>query len=393
MFRRKFVALAAVLVVASGYAGLGVQATPAAAGSAAGSAGAEELGGATAEERAAMERQVPLVAAANLVQDAVEEVGAAHYSGIVLREAHVDVYWKGAVSPLLSEVVERASAPVRIHPAAYSIVELRAASAKIEAAWPGDPDDLYGIRMIPDGSGLEVSSPANRRVAVPNVGVPITLVDEGRFVAASRRDDFVPWSGGAQIYNGNRGNSCTSGFGVINPAGAQYILTASHCAGNINGESFYNGTGSRFIGHMGPRHHTHDIALIPTNRVSNTVYTGSEHGGPLARVIRRENVFVGQYVCQSGYMMARQNGGARCNIEVTRFRTTADRQVEARQRSGLRGAFAGDSGGPVYSICCNGLLGLGTLTHVNIDYPSFIRFQDLATARRDFGGIEPISYG
>ncbi|MBB6567726.1 hypothetical protein HPO96_05405 [Kribbella sandramycini] len=383
--RRKPVALAALLAAAA-VASLG--AGPALAGERREAAVVNDAS-VSVSEMDAMERQRPLVAAANIVERYVEAQGLTQYAGIVLRDAHVDVYWKGVVPAAVRAVLRQAAetAPVQVHRAAYSNAELRAAARKLEAGWQGDRADLYAIKLIPGGAGLEIATPANRRTSIPDVGVPVTYVAGGPVEKLSRKDDNVPWAGGAQIYNGSRGGSCSSGFGVVNSSGSQYILTAEHC-GEHN-DSYYNGTGRRFIGYLAVRHVDHDIALIPTSRVSNTIYSGGVNSNDRRRVVGWDNVFINQLVCHSGWPMARERGGPLCNIKVERFRQDAGEEIEARQMGGITAAYSGDSGGPVYSLCCGGVNALGVVTGTVRGADHILIFQDFITARRDFGNIVP----
>ncbi|MEH1026733.1 hypothetical protein ACWD6L_27395 [Micromonospora profundi] len=346
-----------------------------------------------------MRRQHPLVEAAKAIRIEVERRGyASQYASIVLRDTdHVDLYWKGAVPAAVRRVVNKASetAPVQVHSAAYSIAELRNASRQIEANWRGEPEDLYAIKAQPDGSGLIVSAAASatadRAASLPDVGVSLTIVDEGPIKQTiDRGTDIPPWAGGARIVNAYRGNgSCTSGFGVRNSAGAQYILTAAHCG--IPGDRFQSGTGA-LIGYMGPWQHVHDVALVPTSRADAYIYSGCYNCGDSRPVGRWEHTFVGEYLCQSGQATARDTGDELCDLIVRGFHTDGRGAVEAQQRSGLQGSRPGDSGGPVYSIHENQAIAKGTTIGVGVNRPSLMIFQDFATAFEDFGGIVPVTF-
>jgi hypothetical protein len=122
---------------------------------------AVEPGRATSDVEGRMERQRPLVAAADIVQGEIRRRGYPQFAGLVLRESHVDLWWKGEVPAALDRIVDRASktAPVLVRPAAYSISEMQSAARQIEVRWVGDRDELQAIKMQPDGSGLIVSVP------------------------------------------------------------------------------------------------------------------------------------------------------------------------------------------------------------------------------------------
>lgn len=391
-------------------ASLTAAANPAAAGKGADN-GPADLPGVSAADTENMIRQQPLVAAADIVREEVERRGLiAQYAGIVLRDSHVDLYWKGKTPAALRRAVDVASrtAPVRIHSAAYSIVELRLASQLIEERWTGGRENLHAIKLQPDGSGLIVSAPPSsaRQNRLADVGVPITMVNEGPTVRSSPSDDAArapqpkearapqpkamaapsrladtpPWAGGAVI-SGPTGN-CTAGFGVRNSAGAVYIVTAAHCG--YPEQEFYNGLRNRFIGRMGPYQQTLDIALIPTSTVLSQIYVGTTTDFRLMPVNGWGHTYVGEYLCQSGYYSAQATGGHVCNLKVTHFRTTVDEMVEARHQGGLIASRSGDSGAPVYSICANRVCAKGVDSGHQMYDESILAFQDFATVNRVF---------
>lgn len=404
--RRRPVAAAVALSAATLSAALAVVMTPAAASQ----VHDEGTGAVTAAEntRSAdrtavpaaklMQAQRPLVEAANTIRDEVERRGyAAHYAGVVLRGTEgVDVYWKGAVPVPLRQVVDQASrtTDVRVRSAAYSTAELRSASARIEANWPGDRADLYGIMAEPDSSGLIVSASASvtagRAAWLRDFGVPVKVVDEGPTVPiANRGNDTHPWSGGARI-KVNENWLCTSGFGVRNPAGARYLLTAAHC-GRI--DSVVKAGNDSFIGNVRQAHYTHDVALVATSNVYPYIYSGCYNCPDSRSVLGWGHTFLGEYLCHSGHITAIDRADELCDFVVTGFRTDSYGLVEATQRQGIQAVRGGDSGAPVYSICCDnsgGVTAKGIATESIPGKPAAFLFQDFATAHQDFGGIVPV---
>jgi hypothetical protein len=348
---------------------------------------AVEPGRATSDVEGRMERQRPLVAAADIVQGEIRRRGYPQFAGLVLRESHVDLWWKGEVPAALDRIVDRASktAPVLVRPAAYSISEMQSAARQIEVRWVGDRDELQAIKMQPDGSGLIVSVPeaatTNRRAALPDVGVAVTVIGEAPVTPMSRENDWAPWVGGSRIFNSNGGYSCSSGFGVRNPStNAQYVMTAAHCADF--GNRIQSG-GGLFIGNVALRHTAHDLALVPTSGVLGMVYRGGPNSDLIHNVHGWGDTYVGEYLCQSGMQTARNVGAPTCDIVVSAFQAGSGGFVEARQLQGRTAGYPGDSGGPVYSsdgrggIIAKGIISGG-------DNSARLVFQDFRTAVDDF---------
>jgi hypothetical protein len=339
-----------------------------------------------------IERQRPLVAAASAVRWEIERRDYDGYAGISLGESDVDLWWKGPLPAAMRRVVVQASrsAPVRVRPAAYSMAELRAAAGHVRANWPAGGDELQAIKMKADGSGLIVSvPPAARRgaavptTAVPQIGVPVTVIGEAGLEQTSRDDDRAPWKGGATIVNATRGSVCTSGFGVRNGT-ANYILTAGHCA--QVGDRFQDAKGE-FIGNVGPRHQDHDVELVPTSSVDGYVYIGGRNDNVVAPVEGWGWTFVGEYLCQSGVSTSGELGRPVCNLKVLFYYADREDLVEAEQAEGQIAVRSGDSGGPIYSVAASGkLVAKGTSTR---GAGARLGFQDYGTAWRDFGGITP----
>ncbi len=195
-------------------------------------------------------------------------------------------------------------------------------------------------------------------------------------------DAAAPWPGGARTWNRTQNTICTSGFGVRNSAGARFILTAAHCADA--GNRIDDGVGEN-IGYVGSVRADHDIELVPTSSVANTIYVGGGTSNTVTPVVGWGHVFVGQLLCQSGVTSSQATGGPICNLKVTAFLTSQD-LVEATQTGGQDSARGGDSGGPVYSAGSGGVVANGTSTWTA--GPRF-GFQDFATANADFGVYTP----
>jgi hypothetical protein len=339
--------------------------------------------GLSAADQDRMHRQRPLVSAAAQIRWEIERHRHPGYAGLTLAGGHVALWWKGPVPAAMATVVARASgiAPIRLHAAAYSLAELRAAAARIRAGRTGAA--VHSIKLVPDGSGLIAGvRPADRTAAVATlatVGVPVTVVAEEPLRPVSRDDDSAPWKGGATIVNTNQSTACTAGFGVRS-GGTSYLLTAAHCG--QSGHRIQDARGE-FIGNVGPRHQDHDVALVPTGSVDGLVYVGGPADNATTAVEGWGWTFVGEYLCQSGVTSSRQVGGPVCNLKVLFFYADREDLVEAEQTNGQTAARPGDSGGPVYSVSGSGrLVAKGTTTRVA---GARLGFQDFGTAWRDFG--------
>lgn len=382
--------LIVALVAIAGANVLGVApATPARAGPAGGqpSAGGGVLG-APPRVLDRMRAQVPLVSAATALQTAVERGAPGGYAGIGLTDGHVTLWWKGALPAPVAKAVKAAQAvaPVTVAPARYSRTELRQAARTVRTGIGADrPDAPYAVKLATDGSGLEVSvDTAVSAPTVPEVDVPTRIVREAPLKPRSRDDDTPLWRGGTIMWT-DTGAGCTAGFGVRDPSGARYILTAAHCG--PTGGQWRDGEGE-LIGAMGARHQPHDVGLIPTAEAGDTMYAGGLDDEHQLVVSGWTEVFPGQLLCQSGRTMAWITGGPMCNIEVKFHYTDEEDLVEATQLDDLEVAYSGDSGGPVYALGANGtILAAGTVTRSG---GAGLGFQDFATARADFG-IEPLT--
>ncbi|MFD9797147.1 hypothetical protein ACFWXK_40135 [Streptomyces sp. NPDC059070] len=341
-----------------------------------------------------MNRQRPLVAAADKIRWQVERGSNAGFAGIGLERDQVVLWWKGEIPGKVKGAIDEArrTAPVRVADARYSLGELKSASARLQGQLRKHPALGHTVKIPTDGSGLVLAadgagtggakiaaSPAPGALA-DAAGVPVRTVEEAPLKERSRDNDSFPWSGGALLKN-NGAPNCTSGFGVRNNTGAQFILTAEHCG--KAGDRYTNGADA-YIGTPGPANDPHDIMLIPTADVDNFMYTGGR--GNDERGVRVDGwdwVYPGEVLCQSGVTSAGATGGPVCNLKVLFFYNDSEDLVEAEQTNGQEAARGGDSGGPVYAASANGgAIAKGTVTR---SAGARLGFQDFGTAWRDFG--------
>jgi streptogrisin D len=327
--------------------------------------------------------QIPLVQAASAIRKEIEQRSYSGYAGIELEDNQVAVWWKGKLPAAVGQAIEaaRAFAPVRVGAAQHSLRELRAAGAQLRSAYAGaQPRVKYAV----DGSRVVVGTDgrAGLNKRLPDVGVPVEVVDQGAKVLTSRRDDWAPWKSGADQINGN--SRCTTGFPVRNGNNERFMLTAGHCGSN--GNQIRDGAGE-FMGTFTADNDGHDIGLISTpGNVDNVMYVGGLESNVVTTVAGWDWVFAGELLCQSGGSSARDTGGPVCGLRVEKFNTDSGDAVEARQVDGRPAVRGGDSGGPVYGPAANGAViakGINNYTYVGNN--TILGFQDFGTATRDYG--------
>jgi hypothetical protein len=328
-------------------------------------------------------RQIPLVQAAGAIRREIESRSYPGYAGIELEDGGIAVWWKGELPARVGRAIDvaRSTAPVRVGAARHSLRELRAAGSKLRTAYAAQrPRIKYAV----DGSRVVVATngrPDTTR-RVPDMGVPVEIVDQGAKLLTSRRDDWAPWKSGADQINGN--SRCTTGFPVRNGNNERFILTAGHCGSN--GNQIRDGVGE-FIGTFTADNDGHDIALISTpGNVDNLMYVGGLDSNVVTTVVGWDWVFPGEYLCQSGGSSARDVGGPVCGLRVERFNTDSGDAVEARQVNGQPAVRGGDSGGPVYGPAANGgVVAKGINSYTYVGNNTILGFQDFGTAARDYG--------
>ncbi|MEV6494141.1 peptidase [Actinoplanes sp. NPDC051633] len=331
-------------------------------------------------------KQVPLAKAASVIKNELERGAAPGFAGIALEDDHVALWWKGALPERVRRAVTtaRSTAAVKVGAAAYSLAELRAAGNRVRGALRAEkPRVKYAV----DGSrivvGMDVTAGFDR-AAVPQVGVPVEIVDQGQKVNTSRYDDWAPWAGGGDNINYSQGSRCTGGFGVRNGANQRFLLTAGHCGSNGNG--IYDGAGE-YIGNFTADNDTHDLGLVATPAGAiNQMYVGDLNSNAVLNVEGWDWVYPGEYLCQSGGSSARDIGGPVCNLRVEKFNTDPGDAVEARQVNGQPAVRGGDSGGPVYSYSASGnAIAKGINCYTYVGNNTILGFQDFGTATRDYG--------
>ena len=330
-----------------------------------------------------MRRQIPLAKAAGVIKSELERRAYAGFAGIALEDDHVALWWKGALPERVRRAVAtaRSTAAVEVGAAAYSLAELRAAGAALRSAVKAQqPRVKYAV----DGSRVVVGIDGRARQAVPDVGLPVEVVDQGTKVDVSRYDDWAPWRGGNDNINYSQGTRCTGGFPIRNSANQRFLLTAGHCGSN--GQAIYDSTGE-FMGTFCNDNDGHDLGMVCTpGGVTNQMYIGDLYSNVVATVEGWDWVYPGEYLCQSGGSSARDIGGPVCNLRVEKFNTDPGDAVEARQVNGQPAVRGGDSGGPVYSVSSSGnIIAKGINCYTYVGNNTILGFQDFGTATRDYG--------
>jgi hypothetical protein len=358
---------------------------------------------ASAADRERMERQAPLIAAAEVIRSAAEQDGnkdaGSGFTSVALGEDSVILTWKGGVPRAVRAAVEEArrDVPVEVKPAKHSKTELEAAEKRIREEFTRGVGPGFSMELPADGSGIVLNTEGDVEDAkrkVPDVGMSVTVKYKKNPKPASRLADSAPWWGGARILNAQLGAGCTSGFGVQNSYGSRFIVTAGHCGGV--GNDWYNGNWTRYIGMAYSKHTAYDIMLIPTN-AGGRIYDGGVGTNEFSKdVVGAGQVFMGEWLCTSGSV-----SGAVCGFVVNNFTFSycgyaatgvwncfSDLST-APQKDGVVGVRSGDSGGPVFNLSGPNVIAKGVISGQANGGRTLI-FQDWGTIVAVWPGLSPL---
>ncbi|OPG09435.1 serine protease [Microbispora sp. GKU 823] len=360
-----------------------------------------------------MARQEPLVRAASAVRTVVEQGADDGYAGLEISGDRVLLWWKGAPPPAVTDTARAAGVAVEVRAAEHSREELRAAADRLwRSSGVEHGGQLQAVKIISDGRGLEAAVRPGRKsplAPLPELGVPVDVVEQEPPTPTSRCDDGVPWYGGLAIRpsgewggacggNENLRYTCTGGFGV-HIGSTEYLLTAGHCA--TVGETLLDGAG-QYIGEATLRHAEHDLVLVRTDaadRIWDGVPGVSDFTKPVVGWVW---TFPGQSLCYSGATSGANCGYTVVKDEYTKFcyegRCWSD--LIAAKRKGRFSVAGGDSGGPVFSLINNSAwiqaagTVTGTLQQTDLlgNKTEWVIFQDFGTATRDWPGLDTINY-
>ncbi|MFC7723075.1 chymotrypsin family serine protease [Nonomuraea recticatena] len=353
-----------------------------------------------ADVREKMRAQEPLTKAASLLRWEVENNGHAGYANISLEPDGVALHWKGQIPPGMKTAMTQAGqhAKVRVVPARYSQAELRAATDSLfeyMKEHPGGPVRSVGVSQ--DGSAIEVGvvdSEAQTSTAdLPKTAIPVKTVRRAAPKLTSRLSDSAPYWGGARLWNPARQTKCTSGFGVKNSAGTEFLLTAAHCF--TPPEQVETWTCCRTVGNATHETYWHDLLLVQTD-AGGRIYDGGVGTGEFSKsVYGWDWVYSGEYLCTSGsvsgvicnFTQGNAFTFSYCDWDSDGDWTCMNDLLLAVQMDGLLAGLEGDSGGPVFSLRNDGVIAKGIISGRN---DHVLIHQDFGTAWRDFG-IVPIS--
>ena len=368
--RRRLIAIAAILA-------LGTSASAGTANAADGpKAGTAESGlQLSSVDRERMEQQKPLIAAADLIQAAVDKDTQANplsgYSSIALGERSVVLRWKGALPRSVEAAVDQARKDVTIEVinARHTNAQMQAKVAHVQQATKklagGVP---FAVSMPIEGDKVRVEVEGDVVTKVKGglaaLGLPVGVSYGDVPEPAGRLNDTPEFYGGARIANASSGQRCTTGFAVKHWSGGEFLVTAGHCG--WPGANFYNGLAdqnnwSQWVGSASQEHVSYDLLLIPTQdlyvspgRVFNNRWGYSE---TTMQVNGWAHPYHNEYVCTSGSYT-----GEVCGVRVDTSSAYSycgyasynayecwSGMYRAWQGAGLRAVQGGDSGGPVYN--------------------------------------------
>lgn len=337
-----------------------------------------------------MMAQLPLDAAATRIQALAARPGPAHrgFFETAVNDSRqiLTVYWHGPVPANVQRLIGRLRATVdlRVVLTRYSLAAL---NRDVLTAINSDGGVVGGYPLTGgSGIGLSVHSSSARLVASvasamrSRLGVPVVATSSGpaqpQYCAqpkshaslgpGSRCYDLENFWGGDVIQQ--RADPgfiifCSGGFGVHNPAGGEYLMTAAHCAYNgslyVNGISFHNGQDPQHwqgIGAITDVSGPHDWAAIPAGTGDQVYYgPGIFNGDTKATrtVAGQHATSVGDSLCESGAF-----SGLLCGFTVSQlnysYHQTGPSQTWTALALATSGTgqwtVAGDSGGPWFSL-------------------------------------------
>lgn len=324
-------------------------------------------------DRERMERQKPLIAAADIIQAAVDKDAQANrlsgYSSIALGERSVVLRWKGALPRAVEAAVEQAREDVAVEVvgARHSNAQMQAKAAQVQQATKklagGVP---FAVSMPIEGNKVrvEVEGDVVTKVksGLPALDLPVEVTYGEVPEPAGRLNDTAPYYGGGRIANNSSGQRCTTGFAVTHWSGASSLVTAGHCG--WPGAVFSNGLAdnvppdwSQRVGTASQEHVSFDLLLIPASSSGYVFNNRWGYSDSIMKVNGWAHPYHNEYMCTSGSYT-----GEVCGVQVDTSSAYSycgyasynayecwSGMYRAYQRAGLRAVQSGDSGGPVYN--------------------------------------------
>ena len=363
-------------------------------------------------DREHMERQAPLIEAADVIQKAVDLDVKNHGSGFTSIELGGDsviLHWKGGIPRAVREAMDtaRRDAPVEVKAAKHSKAELDAAEERIRQELTLTAGPGFSMEIPADGDGIVLNTEGDVEAAkrrVPYVGMAVTVKHKLNPKQTSRLADYPSWWGGAKISNKQYAGFCSTGFGVSNSYGSRFILTAGHCG--YVGNDWTNGNGTLNTGwdSFGPlrvgttysKHTAYEIMLIPA-AAGGRIYDGGVGVNEFSKdVVGAGGVYKGEWLCTSGTV-----SGAVCGYIVDNYtfsycgysagslwKCYSDLST-APQQDGMVGVRSGDSGGPVFNLSGPNVIAKGIISGQANGGRTLI-FQDWGTIVAVWPGLSPL---
>ena len=358
-------------------------------------------------DRERMERQKPLVAAADVIQAAVLDDTRADpqsgYSSIALGERSVVLRWKGALPRTVEAAVEQAREDVAIEVlnARDTDAQMQAKVAQVQQATKklaGGVPFAVSIPIEGDKVVVEVEGDiiTKLKTGLAALGLPIEVTHADIPEPAGRLNDTPEFSGGGELTYQAGGSwwKCTAGFAVRHWSGPEYLVTAGHCG--YPGIGFWNGNRSSWVGQANAENVNYDLLLVPTQNVSTVAGRVFNNRWGYSETTMAVNgwhhPYHNEYLCTSGHMT-----GEVCGVRVDTstaysYCSTVPAwgnyecyggMYRAWQNAGLRASQGGDSGGPVYNYnrSATGIISGGN------DAGNMVIFQDFYTVNQIWGVV------
>lgn len=367
---------------------------------------------------ATMRKQSALEPAATILTEAAMKIPGSGFASLAFQGDGLVMYWKGALPASMTAALATTAniGPVSVRPARYSLAELTAEAARIEAV-AQKRSNIQAVALNHDGSGLTVEqmppataaavqakagralTPAATLVAGARVPVRLTTGNAPyTFLSCpstgcTRTNDGSPWNSGTYMSLPDAGigpSKCTSGFGVHVPAhNATYVMTAAHCltwhAGG--GDNAYDGAGE-LIGRAASTEDW-DKDLI---RISARGWYWMWDGGPSSSFKKTVHSWgyrvINELLCQSGATSGVICGLKTDSVYYTNFACDSDGDcfnvhglAGATQIDGQTAGRGGDSGGPVFSLHGDGVRAKGVLSAGSGSHVLFQDMDDITTSR------------
>lgn len=314
-----------------------------------------------------MQRQQPLVTAANIIADAGES--QPDWLGVSIEDDHVDLYWKSkTLPPAVNSAVGRARAvaKVSVKKSKYSRRELHDMAIAIVTDASTEVNEI----TLPVGKdSLSLHTEADPAVVKDRVRKKVDVETDvqrsPRPSQTSRYSDSAPYAGGAGIARKSGKNAytwCTAGWGVtssvkrVRPTNTPALVTAYHCG--LSSDWMTRDAKTR-IGASGKTNGEHDLQLVSAPSIANRIYDGGNEDQSSSQffkgVVGWDRTSPGEMVCHSGIA-----GGTQCDWKNTKEFEDIWWEQDGLQRharndlvravSTSQEAQLGDSGGPVFTL-------------------------------------------